>query len=82
MRELREELGIEADLPIEITRYEFGYPGKLPILLVFLEVPAWQGEIVNHIFERMEWAEPARLCAYDFLEGDVEFLAWLNARES
>ena len=79
VRELREELGIEASLPLELTRYTFAYPGRKPILLVFLEVPGWRGEIVNHIFERMEWAAPEELAGYDFLQGDVGFLQWLRA---
>ncbi len=37
-RELREELGIEADPGRELTRYQFSYPGKNPILLIFIEV--------------------------------------------
>jgi len=78
IRELKEELGIDAAAPAELTRYEFAYPNKLPILLVFLEVPGWKGDIVNHIFERMEWAAPEELASYDFLEGDVDFLAWVN----
>lgn len=78
VRELKEELGIDAAAPIELTRYEFAYPNKRPILLVFLEVPAWEGDIVNRIFERMEWAAPEELAGYDFLEGDVDFLAWVN----
>jgi 8-oxo-dGTP diphosphatase len=80
IRELKEELGIEAVAPIELTRYEFAYPNKRPILLVFLEVPGWQGGIENRIFERLEWAAPEELASYDFLEGDVDFLAWINGQ--
>jgi 8-oxo-dGTP diphosphatase len=80
VRELKEELGIEAAVQTELTRYEFAYPNKRPILLVFLEVPAWQGDIVNHIFEQLEWAAPAELSAHDFLEGDIDFLTWLSDR--
>ena len=79
VRELREELGIEASPPVELTRYTFAYPGRREILLVFLEVPGWRGEIVNHIFERIEWAAPGELTGYDFLEGDVAFLQWLHS---
>ena len=43
VRELREELGIEAEPPTKMVRYEFAYPGKSPILLIFLKVPAWSG---------------------------------------
>jgi 8-oxo-dGTP diphosphatase len=74
-RELREELGIEAALPGEITRYTFAYPGKNPILLIFLLVSEWAGEMENRIFETMTWETPDRLRGYDFLEGDVPFLA-------
>jgi mutator protein MutT len=78
-RELREELGIEAGPTREITRYEFAYPGKNPILLIFFEVPAWRGEIENRIFERIEWAAREELGGFDFLEGDAPFLRDWNA---
>jgi 8-oxo-dGTP diphosphatase len=78
IRELREELGIESEPASEITRYEFAYPGKKPILLIFLRVPGWSGEIENRIFEAVIWEERGRLREYDFLEGDAPFLAtWL-----
>jgi 8-oxo-dGTP diphosphatase len=75
IRELREELGIEAEPARELMRYEYAYPGKNPILLMFFEVLAWRGEIVNLIFETMEWSEAERLKDYDLLEGDGPFLA-------
>ncbi|HEY4087711.1 MAG TPA: (deoxy)nucleoside triphosphate pyrophosphohydrolase [Bryobacteraceae bacterium] len=73
-RELQEELGIESARPAELTRYTFAYPGKNPILLIFLRVTAWQGEVENRIFETMTWETPGRLREYDFLEGDLPFL--------
>src|SRR5947209_1394919 len=54
-RELREELGIEASGVDEITRYEFAYPGRNPILLVFLRVHSWRGELQNLIFNTVVW---------------------------
>jgi 8-oxo-dGTP diphosphatase len=75
IRELREELGIESEAASEITRYEFTYPGKKPILLIFLRVPAWRGEVENLIFEAVNWEEWGRLKDYDFLEGDAPFLS-------
>jgi 8-oxo-dGTP diphosphatase len=75
IRELREELGIEATTPTEIARYEFTYPGKKPILLIFLAVQAWSGEMENRIFNRIGWEVRAKLPDYDFLEGDGPFLA-------
>jgi 8-oxo-dGTP diphosphatase len=73
-RELQEELGIESAAPSELTRYPFAYPGKNPILLIFLLVTAWRGEVENRIFETMAWETPDRLRGYDFLEGDLPFL--------
>jgi 8-oxo-dGTP diphosphatase len=78
MRELREELAIESDRASELMRYEFAYPGKAPILLVFLQVPGWKGAIENLIFDALCWEKIDRLRDYDFLEGDAPFLAWLT----
>ncbi len=78
IRELREELGIEASSPREVTRYEFAYPGKKPILLIFLKVTEWTGEIENRIFEALVWETRERLTEYDFLEGDAPFIATGN----
>jgi len=80
-RELREELEIEAVIGEEITRYEFAYPGKKAILLIFFRVREFVGEARNLVFERMEWESPERLPSYDFLEGDVEFVRGLAANE-
>ena len=82
VRELREELGIEVQPGLELMRYEFSYPGKNPILLIFIEVVAWRGELENRIFETVLWERPAALAAYDFLEGDAPFLPTLTAPRS
>ena len=74
MRELREELGIEALTAGELTRYEFAYPGKNVILLIFIAVAEWQGEVENRIFDAIAWEERPALAMYDFLEGDEPFL--------
>ncbi len=73
-RELDEELGIQAAIGPEITRYEFAYPGKAPILLIFYRVTAFEGEPRNRVFKRIVWEAPARLAQYDFLEGDTDFV--------
>jgi 8-oxo-dGTP diphosphatase len=73
-RELREELGIDAETGTEITRYEFAYAGKNAILLIFFRVTGWRGEVENRIFEEIRWERPGRLHEYDFLEGDLPFL--------
>jgi 8-oxo-dGTP diphosphatase len=82
VRELREELSIESAVAGEITRYEFRYPGKAPILLIFLRVAHFTGEPVNNIFESIAWEDPGRLPEYDFLEGDIEFVRRLAAESA
>lgn len=73
-RELREELAIEAVIGREVERYEFRYPGRSPILLIFYRVMEFAGVPRNCIFEDMQWVDAARLPGFDFLEGDVEFV--------
>ena len=73
-RELREELGIETGGVEAIETYQFSYPGKAPIELLFFRVRAWSGTPANLIFHDMRWEDRARLRGYDFLEGDLPFL--------
>lgn len=79
VRELREELGIEATGAGQIDSYEFAYPEKKPIRLIFLRVTQWSGEIENRIFEQITWEPREALASYDFLEGDVPFLKTFSA---
>jgi 8-oxo-dGTP diphosphatase len=73
-RELQEELGIGGAQGSEIARYEFEYPGKPRISLIFFAVERFEGEPGNLIFREMRWETPDRLADYDFVEGDIEFL--------
>ncbi len=82
VRELREELAIEVSGPVEIHRYEYAYPGKRPILLVFLRISDFVGEPVNQAFARIAWEHPREFPRYDFLDGDRDFLTWLAASDS
>ncbi|HLJ49710.1 MAG TPA: (deoxy)nucleoside triphosphate pyrophosphohydrolase [Bryobacteraceae bacterium] len=77
-RELQEELGIEAVIGPEITRYNYQYPGRSPILLIFYGVTEFGGEPQNLVFERIAWEKPGRLPAYDFLDGDIAFVRMLG----
>ena len=73
-RELREELGVEAKIGPEITRYEYRYAGRKPIRLIFFRVTEFTGDPDYSQFHEVEWTPPAALLGYDFLEGDVEFV--------
>jgi len=78
-RELEEELGIRAHIGPEIANYEYAYPGKAPIQLIFFRVTEFEGEAQNLVFERICWESRTRLPEYDFLEGDTEFVRALAA---
>jgi mutator protein MutT len=74
VRELEEELAIRARVEHEIMRYEYQYPGRPPILLIFHRVTEFTGEPENLDFEQIAWVARPRLGDYDFLEGDAEFI--------
>jgi 8-oxo-dGTP diphosphatase len=73
-RELQEELAITATIGPEITRYDFTYPGRAPIQIVFYKVDEFEGEPRNLIFEQIRWETIVNLPTYDFLDGDIDFV--------
>jgi 8-oxo-dGTP diphosphatase len=78
VRELEEELGIHAGVDREIMRYEYQYPGRSRILLIFYRVVEFEGGLENLDFEQIRWEQPERLSDYDFLEGDAPFIQQLS----
>jgi 8-oxo-dGTP diphosphatase len=81
VRELREELGIEAVIDSEIVRYEHQYPNRPKFLLIFYRVREFQGEPVNLAFQTIVWERPENLRQYDFLDGDIDFIRRLARGE-
>ena len=73
-RELEEELSIRNAAGSEITRYQYQYPGKDPIVLIFFRIQSYTGEPQNLIFHEMRWEPVAQLGSFDFVEGDRDFL--------
>lgn len=77
-RELKEELAIEADIGEELMRYEYRYAGGPPLLLIFYRVPSFRGDLTNlDNFTALRWESRSRLPAYDFLDGDRDFVSQL-----
>ena len=72
-RELREELGIEAEIGEEVYRLEHRYPDR-HVEVVFFAVPRFQGEVKNRVFESVAWAAGSELAHYDFLAADRELV--------
>jgi 8-oxo-dGTP diphosphatase len=79
-RELEEELGIRHAAGEEITRYQYAYPGKNPIQLMFFRVTSFSGEPRNVVFHQMRWERPEKLAEFNFVEGDRDFLRAFSAR--
>jgi 8-oxo-dGTP diphosphatase len=73
-RELEEELGISGAAGEEMTRYQFTYPGRDCIELIFFRVRRFSGEPQNLIFHDLRWQPTLQLAELDFVEGDREFI--------
>lgn len=81
IRELREELGIEAVAGPEIIRYEHRYPRRSSILLIFFHVTEFTGDPQNLAFEQIGWYRREELPTLPFVEGDIDFVRRLASRE-
>ena len=79
-RELEEELGIQAVIGGQITDYEYAYPGREPIRLIFFAIREFTGTLDNRAFEQVVWETRDRLPDYDFLEGDLDFVRALAGK--
>ena len=80
VRELREELGIEAKVDREVERYDFAYaPGSIT-RLYFFQVTEFTGELQNLDFAQITWSKREALPDFDFLEGDVDFVRRLAGK--
>jgi 8-oxo-dGTP diphosphatase len=80
-RELREELGIEAEIGAELYRTRHTYSDTFAVELVFYHVRAVRGLLRNQAFEQVCWESPARLPTFDFLDGDAELITLLGQRK-
>src|SRR5579875_134896 len=74
VRELREELQIEARIGSELARYEHEYPGGSRVHLLFFSVPEFTGEPKGRVFEQIRWTDLDALEQLDFLDGDLDFV--------
>ena len=81
-RELREELGVTAQIGAEIYRTQHRYAGLgLTVRITFFSVPAISQRPQNRVFERMAWVRPNELPKYDFLPADRELVRWIARRQ-
>jgi 8-oxo-dGTP diphosphatase len=80
-RELREELNIEAEIGPEIVRYEFQYPKRSPILLIFHRVTSFEGEVRNEAFNDIRWEHAGAASALRLSGRRLRFCAPSGARQ-
>jgi 8-oxo-dGTP diphosphatase len=69
-RELEEELGIVAEIGVEVARIVHEYARGGSVELRFFEVRNYQGEIDNRIFRDVRWVPRRELQELDFLDAD------------
>ena len=74
-RELDEELGIDATIGNEAARIRHEYKSGNSVDLRFFVVREYRGEIENRIFKDLQWAIPADLPTFDFLEADLKLVS-------
>ncbi len=74
VRELSEELQIEAKVGSEMARYEHDYPSGSRVHLLFFAVTEFSGDPKARVFEQIRWVPVADLEGVDFLEGDLDFV--------
>jgi 8-oxo-dGTP diphosphatase len=73
-RELQEELGIEAEIGEELTRFQHHYKNGGGVELTFFRVLDYTGEMQNIIFKDIRWVDRRSLPRFDFLEADVKLV--------
>ncbi len=74
VRELREELQIEARVGSELARYEHEYPSGSRVHLLFFAIPEFTGEMKEQVYEQIQWIDVHLLPTLDFLDGDFDFV--------
>ncbi len=70
VRELAEELGIQAAVGPRITRIRHNYRHGGAVDLQFFTVREFTGEITNQIYQQVRWVKLQDLPGYEFLAAD------------
>ena len=70
VRELSEELGIQAEIGSAVTRIRHNYRNGGAVDLQFFRVRQFSGEIANQIYQQVRWVKLRDLPSYDFLAAD------------
>ncbi|MGA2169491.1 MAG: (deoxy)nucleoside triphosphate pyrophosphohydrolase [Terracidiphilus sp.] len=79
VRELEEELGIQAVVGPRITRIRHNYRHGGAVDLQFFAVHEFSGEMQNRIYHEVRWTRLEDLPGYDFLAADRSLILDLAA---
>jgi 8-oxo-dGTP diphosphatase len=79
VRELTEELGIQAEVGAPLTRIRHNYRHGGAVDLQFFTVRDFAGEIENHIYQQVRWVKLTDLPSYEFLAADRSLIRDLAA---
>ena len=79
MRELREELDVEATVGKMLRRSTHRYPDGLCVDITFIHVTAIDREPTNQVFADLRWVLIEELHVLDFLAGDRAFVGALES---
>lgn len=80
-RELREELGVEAEIGPCVFEHTHAYGPDRVAHLLFFEARIAAGEPQLHDHQALAWVRPTELAAHTFVAGDGPILAKLASGE-
>ncbi len=81
LRELQEELGVDAEVGAELYRTRHRYAELAHELLLIFFAARLDAEPQCLAFEQVRWVERSRLTSLDFLPADRELVELLSAGE-
>ena len=82
IREINEELSINISNYNELISYSFNYSdlGKA-VFINFYLIKNFTGKILNNFHNQLKWIEIKDIREYDFLEGDLKIIDYINSNE-
>ena len=82
IREINEELSINIFNYNELISYNFFYSdlGKT-VFINFYLIKNFTGKILNNFHNQLKWIEIKDIREYDFLEGDLKIIDYINSNE-
>ena len=82
IREINEELSINIFNYNELISYSFNYSdlGKA-VFINFYLIKNFTGKILNNFHNQLKWIEIKHIRQYDFLEGDLKIIDFINSNE-